>query len=125
MEIRPLYDPATSTLTYVVFDAATRDAVVIDPVLDYDPAGGTVETRSLQRVADVIEAHQLELRYVLETHAHADHLSGAQWLKSRYGAKIAIGKRITEVQETFKDMLDLGPTFRADGSQFERAARRW
>jgi glyoxylase-like metal-dependent hydrolase (beta-lactamase superfamily II) len=76
--IEPFYDPRTSTLTYVVFDQATRDAVVIDPVLDYDPASGTTWTESFDRVAAYVERERLRLQYVLETHAHADHLSGSR-----------------------------------------------
>jgi glyoxylase-like metal-dependent hydrolase (beta-lactamase superfamily II) len=120
IHIEPFYDEVTSTLTYVVFDPASRDAVVIDPVLDYDPVGSRTQTRSLERVAAYLTAEALQLRWVLETHAHADHLSGSQWLKRRFGAPVAIGARITEVQGVFKDLFDLPRDFTTDGSQFDR-----
>lgn len=118
-QVRHFFDPATSTLTYLVFDPDSRDAVVIDPVLDFDPASGKTSTASADRVAEAITTLGLALHYVLETHAHADHLSGSQHLKRRFGAKVAIGERITEVQATFQPIFDL-PAFSLDGSQFER-----
>ncbi|MFO0667505.1 MAG: MBL fold metallo-hydrolase [Polyangiaceae bacterium] len=120
MKIETLFDPATFTLTYVVFDPKTRDAVVIDPVLDYDPLSSTTSTTSLESVDAIIKEYDLRLHYVLETHAHADHLSGSQYLKSRYGAKVAIGSRIKEVQRVFRDVFDLSSSFAVDGSQFDR-----
>ncbi|MBE2249675.1 MAG: MBL fold metallo-hydrolase [Myxococcus sp.] len=118
MTIEPFFDERTFTLTYVVFDAATRDAVIIDPVLDYEPSGGKLWTESLEKVAAFVDAKGLKVHLVLETHPHADHLSGAQWLKKRYGAKVGIGKRIVEVQGVFKDVFafDQLPT---DGRQFD------
>ena len=118
MEIQEFYDPATFTLTFVVFDAQTRDAVVIDPVLDFDPLSASTSTKSAEKVAAFVKEKQLNLHYVLETHAHADHLSASQWLHKHLGAKIAIGARIREVQDTFKGVFNLGPDFKADGSQF-------
>jgi glyoxylase-like metal-dependent hydrolase (beta-lactamase superfamily II) len=120
MNIETFFDPATFTLTYVVFDPKSRDAIVIDPVLDYDPLGSTTSTRSLETVEAFVKKEDLKLHYVLETHAHADHLSGSQYLKRRFGAAIAIGAPIVEVQQVFKDVFDLGPSFSADGSQFDR-----
>lgn len=120
MKIQEFYDPQTYTLTFVVWDEATHDAVVIDPVLDYEPGASQTTTKSADAVTRFVEREALNLRYVLETHAHADHLSGSQILKARHGAKVAIGARITEVQETFKGIFDLGPEFRTDGSQFDR-----
>jgi len=118
MEIQAFFDPDTFTLTYVVFDPQSRDAVVIDPVLDYDAVASRTSTRQLERVADFVRERELTLHHVLETHAHADHLSGSQWLKQHFGARIAIGRQITVVQETFKDALDL-PHVATDGSQFD------
>ncbi|MFO0763209.1 MAG: MBL fold metallo-hydrolase, partial [Byssovorax sp.] len=120
MEIRPFFDAITYTLTYLVFDPRTKDAVVIDPVLDYDPLGSSTSTASADAVSKVIEEEKLCLRYVLETHAHADHLSSSQLLKRRHGARVAIGARITEVQQTFKGVFDLPDDFPTDGSQFDR-----
>jgi glyoxylase-like metal-dependent hydrolase (beta-lactamase superfamily II)/rhodanese-related sulfurtransferase len=119
MDIQAFFDPETFTLTYVVFDSASRDAVVIDPVLDYDVLASRTSTASLERVADFLRERELRVHYVLETHAHADHLSGSQWLNQHFGATIAIGKRICEIQDTFRDVLDL-PHLRTDGSQFDR-----
>jgi glyoxylase-like metal-dependent hydrolase (beta-lactamase superfamily II) len=119
MKIQPFYDPATYTLTYVVFDPKTRDAVVIDPVLDYDPLSSQTSTKSLDQVAAFLEKEKLRLHYVLETHAHADHLSGSQHLKRRFDARVGIGAAIVEVQKVFKDVFDL-PALASDGSQFDR-----
>ena len=120
LHIEPFYDPRTSTLTYVVFDEATRDAVVIDPVLDYDPATGTTWIESFDRAAGYLERERLQLHFVLETHAHADHLSGSQLFRRRFGAQVAIGERIREVQEAFQPIFDLPPSIPLDGSQFDR-----
>lgn len=120
MQIETLFDPATYTLTYVVFDPKTRDAVVIDPVLDYDPLASATSTRSLEKLESFIQKHELRLHYVLETHAHADHLSGSQYLKKRFGAKVGIGARIRDVQKVFRDIFDLPAAFPVDGSQFDR-----
>ncbi len=118
MQIEPFFDERTFTVTYVVFDEASRRAVVIDPVLDFEPAGGKVWTESLEKLAAFVDRQKLDVRYVLETHAHADHLSGSQWLKKRYGAQVAISARITEVQSVFKDVFALDE-LRTDGAQFD------
>ncbi|WP_224247620.1 MBL fold metallo-hydrolase [Hyalangium gracile] len=120
MKIEPFFDPKTYTLTYVVWDEATRDAVVIDPVLDYEPLASQTSTESAEKVAAFLVENQLRPRFILETHAHADHLSGSQYLKRRFEAPIAIGEHITTVQQTFKELFDLSPEFKADGSQFDR-----
>lgn len=118
--IKAFFDPRTYTLTYVVWDPETREAVVIDPVLDYDPAPSRTWTESVDEVTAFLEEHDLALRWVLETHAHADHLSASQILKRRFDAKVAIGARITVVQDVFKGVFDLGEGFPTDGSQFDR-----
>jgi glyoxylase-like metal-dependent hydrolase (beta-lactamase superfamily II) len=119
--IETFYDERTSTLTYVVYDPDTRDAVVIDPVLDYEPAASKVWTESVDRVLAFLKREALTLQYILETHAHADHLSGSQPLKQAHpGATLAIGRGITEVQRIFKDVFDLPPDFPVDGRQFDR-----
>lgn len=120
MTIKPFFDPQTFTLTYLVYDPGTRDAIVIDPVLDYDAGGSQTSTTSAEKLAQIIDSERLKLHYVLETHAHADHLSGSQYLRSRFGAQVGIGARITEVQGTFKALFDLPPDFPTDGSQFDR-----
>jgi glyoxylase-like metal-dependent hydrolase (beta-lactamase superfamily II) len=120
MQIRHFYDPATFTLTFLVHDPETKDAVVIDPVLDYNPLGSQTSTTSVDAISEVIRAEGLQLRGILETHAHADHLSGSQLLKRRHEADVAIGERITVVQETFKGLFDLPDSFPTDGSQFDR-----
>jgi len=121
MDIKAFYDARTFTMTYVVYDAATRDAVIIDPVLDYDPAASKVWAESVDQVVEFARGLNLNVHYLLETHAHADHLSGSQLLKKAYPlAKVAIGERITVVQETFKTVFDLPDDFPTDGRQFDR-----
>lgn len=121
MNVVPFYDPRTFTLTYVVYEG--NDAVVIDPVLDYDPLSSTTSTESLQKVTAFLEEKKLKLHLVFETHAHADHLSGSQYLKKRYGANVVIGHRITEVQSTFKGVFNLDPDFPVDGRQFDKLVK--
>lgn len=113
------FDSATGTVTYVVSDAATRRAAVIDPVLDYDFKSGRTRTASLDRVLAYVREQGLALDWILETHAHADHLSGAQYLKQHAGGRIAIGERICQVQATFGKLYNFGPGFAPDGSQFD------
>ena len=122
MEIKTFFDPATYTLTYVVFDPTTKDAVVIDPVLDYDPLGSTTSTQSVREVESFLREQDLHLRYILETHAHADHLTAAQYLKRRFECPVVIGHLITEVQKTFKTVFDLDDVA-IDGSQFDRLVK--
>lgn len=121
IEVRSLYDEATATVTYVVFDPATRDAVVIDSVLDYDPASSQISTESLDKLEKLIRDEKLTPHLSLETHAHADHLAGAQELKRRFPKiQIAIGERITEVQSVFKKIYNLPEAFIPNGAQFDR-----
>ena len=123
MHIEPFFDERTFTITYVVFDEASRDAVIIDPVLDYEPSGGKLWTESLERLAAFVDDKKLTVHHVLETHAHADHLSGSQWLKRRHDAKVGIGARIVEVQETFRAIFGLGDELATDGRQFDALFR--
>ncbi len=118
--IEPFFDPRTWTLTYLVWDPATLDAVVVDPVLDYDPIRLRIHDESVQKLLARVAELKLALRWVLETHAHADHLSGADLLRRRTGAKIAIGARITDVQQVFAGVFQLGDEFPRDGRQFDR-----
>lgn len=119
-EVRGLYHEPTSTFSYVVWDPATRQAAVIDPVLDYDGAAGRTGTTSAAALLAIIESERLELNWILETHAHADHLSAAAFLRERTGAAVAIGRGITSVQANFRDIYNLGPEFPVDGRQFDR-----
>ncbi len=118
--IKHFYDEATHTLTYVVWDPETSDAVVIDPVLNYDPLASRTSTESVDEVVDFSHEYGLHVHWVLETHAHADHLTGAQLLKRRLDARMAIGEKITVVQETFKKVFDLPEGFATDGKQFDK-----
>lgn len=123
MDVHAFHDPNTSTLTYVVHDTATRDAVVIDPVLDFDPTTGRTYTRSADEILAFVNEQDLTVRWILETHAHADHLSASWLLKRALSAPVGIGARITEVQATFKGVLELSDDFRVDGGQFDRLLR--
>ncbi len=116
--IRGFFDEQTNTITYLVWDPASRQAAVIDPVLDYDPAAGTVDTSSAQRVLDAAEEQGLAITHVLETHAHADHLSAAPLFKARTGAKIGIGAQIREVQKVFRPMF-CADDLKVDGGDFD------
>jgi glyoxylase-like metal-dependent hydrolase (beta-lactamase superfamily II) len=122
MNVQAFFDARTSTLTYVVFDPKTRDAVIIDPVLDYEPVGSYTFTESLDRVVAFVKQHQLRVHWSLETHAHADHLSGGPLLRRRCEAKVGIGADITKVQSTFKQLFAL-ERLATDGSQFDRTFR--
>lgn len=117
MQIKEFFDARTWTLSYVVSDPATKDAVVIDAVLDYDPASGRVWRESLDTLTAYLREQGLTVRAILETHAHADHLSGAQVLRESTGAPVVIGRDITRVQAIFVPFFDLAiPT---DGRQFD------
>ena len=120
MRIEPMFHEETSTLTYVVFDEHTLDAVVIDPVLDYDPLTVSTSTTALDKLLSFVKRQRLLLRGVLETHAHADHLSGAAVLKERLGVPVVIGAGIVEVQAVFAEFFALPASFAKDGSQFDR-----
>jgi glyoxylase-like metal-dependent hydrolase (beta-lactamase superfamily II) len=117
-EIRGFFDDQTNTITYLVWDPESREAAVIDPVLDYDPAAGTVDTRSAERVLDAAAESGLSITHVLETHAHADHLSAAPLFKAKTGAKIGIGARIRDVQKVFRPMF-CADDLKVDGSDFD------
>jgi glyoxylase-like metal-dependent hydrolase (beta-lactamase superfamily II) len=118
-EIASFFDPATFTVTYLVHDPATLEAAVIDSVLDFDPNSGRTATLSADRVIDHVTSHNLKVRWLLETHAHADHFSAAPYLQERLGGKIAIGADITMVQSVFGKLFNAGTAFARDGSQFD------
>ncbi|MEY4512604.1 MAG: hypothetical protein RLZZ450_4726 [Pseudomonadota bacterium] len=121
--VEAFFDPRTFTLTFVAWDEQTRDAVVIDPVLDYDRTASRTWTESADKLVDFVRSRDLRVHYVLETHAHADHLSSSQILRRAFDAKLAIGERIREVQQTFRAVFDLPESFPADGSQFDKLLR--
>ena len=118
-EVRPFFHPDSNTWSYLVTDPASKDALVIDPVLDYDPKSGRTGTESVGKIAQVIAADGLQLRWILETHAHADHLTSAPWLQAQCGGRIGIGEGIRQVQATFKPVFNLEADFATDGSQFD------
>ncbi len=119
MQIQHFFDSETGSLTYVVYDEQSKDAVVIDPLLDFDALAVKTRTCSIEKVAAFLRQQNLVLHYVLETHAHADHLSAAQYLVRRFFAKLGIGSGIVEVQKVFARLFDLGPDFFCDGRQFD------
>jgi glyoxylase-like metal-dependent hydrolase (beta-lactamase superfamily II) len=120
MHIQPFFDPATFTVTYVVADPVAKACVVIDPVLDFDEASGRVSHGAADKVIAYIRGEGFALAWILETHAHADHLSAAAYIRTALGGKIAIGAHITAVQAIFGKLFNLGPAFVPDGSQFDR-----
>jgi glyoxylase-like metal-dependent hydrolase (beta-lactamase superfamily II) len=117
--VTAFFDPATNTVSYIVADPATRRAAIIDPVLDFEPKSGRTSTKSAQRIAAAAESEHLTVNWIFETHAHADHLSAAQFLKQRFSAKVAIGEHIKTVQDTFRPIYN-APDVTGDGSQFDR-----
>jgi glyoxylase-like metal-dependent hydrolase (beta-lactamase superfamily II) len=118
--VAPFFHADTSTFTYVVYDREGGGAAIIDPVLDYEPASAHTSTKSADAVLDFVRTHGLSVAWILETHAHADHLTAAAYLKEKTGAKVAIGRGITQVQERFKALFNHEPEFATDGRQFDR-----
>jgi glyoxylase-like metal-dependent hydrolase (beta-lactamase superfamily II) len=119
LEIRAFFDEPTNTVSYLVWDTVTMRGAVIDPVLDYDPSAGEVDTRSVEAILAVAEEKAVAIDWALETHAHADHLSGAPYIKAKTGAKIGIGEHIKDVQRIFRPVfnaLDLA----TDGRDFDK-----
>ncbi|MFM5922633.1 MAG: MBL fold metallo-hydrolase [Novosphingobium sp.] len=121
-QVRGFFDPATFTVSYVVHDPVTRQAAIIDPVLDFTPRNARTATRSADALLAHIAEEGLELIWLLETHAHADHLSAAHYLRERTGAPIVIGGEITQVQKAFAALFEADDV-RPDGSQFDRLVR--
>jgi glyoxylase-like metal-dependent hydrolase (beta-lactamase superfamily II) len=117
--IQAFFDPATGTATYVVWDHASRHAAIIDPVLDYDFKSGHTSAESAERVLAYVQENSLHIDWILETHAHADHLSGAHYLQARIGGRIAIGEHIREVQTVFSKIFNFERSFVPDGSEFD------
>jgi len=117
--IKAFFDEPTNTISYLVSDPVTRRAAVIDPVLDFDQRDGTVDIRSVDAILAAAQSEGLTIEWVLETHAHADHLSGAPYIKSRTGAAIGIGEHIKDVQRIFRPLFN-ADDLRTDGSDFDR-----
>ncbi len=118
-EVRGFFDPATYTISYVVSEPRGRHCAIVDPVLDFDPKSGRTSTKSADALAEYVSSRNLTVDWILETHAHADHLTAAPYLKDKLGGTIAIGEHITTVQETFKKVFNEDHRFVVDGSQFD------
>ena len=116
--VTAFFDAPTFTVTYVVADPETGRAAVVDPVLDYDPSSGRTSTASTDKVIDFITAQKLAIDWILETHVHADHLTGAPYIREKLGGKIAIGENVKAVQEVFKGVFNLAD-LATDGGQFD------
>lgn len=117
--IKGFFDPATWTVTYVVYEKPASPCLIIDSVLDYDHKSGRSKTTSADKVIEYVKENHLETEWILETHAHADHISAAPYLKSKLGGKMAIGDHIAIVQSVFKKVFNLEESFATDGSQFD------
>jgi glyoxylase-like metal-dependent hydrolase (beta-lactamase superfamily II) len=120
--VQPFFDINTGTMTYVAYDEPGAPCAIVDSVLDYDPNAARTSTRSADAVIAFIREQRLSVEWILETHAHADHLSAAPYLKRELGGRIAIGESIRTVQGVFKKIFDLEPEFQLDGSQFRIGA---
>ena len=118
-QVKAFFDPATWTVSYVVFDAPGGHCALVDSVLDYDPKSGRTRTDSANQLIAFVREQNLTVDWILETHAHADHLSAAPYLRKHLGGKIAIGGKITQVQNVFKGIFHLEPEFATNGSQFD------
>lgn len=118
-EIKPFFDAETWTYTYVVSGGKGSPCIVIDSVLNYDPKSGRTSTRSADEVIQFIQGEELKLTWILETHAHADHLTAAPYLQEKLGGKLVIGNHIASVQSVFKGVFNLDKDFAVDGSQFD------
>ncbi len=117
--VQAFFDPATWTVSYVVYEADGGPCALIDSVLDYDPKSGRTATASADKLIAFVRRRRLKVEWILETHAHADHLSAAPYLRQHLGGRIAIGAGIRSVQGVFKKVFNLEPQFRLDGSQFD------
>ncbi len=118
-DVQHFYHAGSGTLSYVVSDPSTSRAAIVDPVLEFSVVSGRTDTAPAQGLGDYVLERGLKLEWVLETHAHADHLSAAQFVKSQLGGRLAIGRGITEVQSQFGEIFNLKPPFAADGHQFD------
>lgn len=119
MHIESFFDTVTGTVSHVLADTASGQAAVIDPVLDFDPKSGTLTSASSDRIIDYVRAQGWQVQWILETHAHADHLSGAQHIRHHLGGQIAMGAHIRAVQKMFRSIFHFERSFLPDGSQFD------
>ena len=118
--IAGFFDEATNTVSYVVHDPKTGEAAIIDSVLDFDAASGRTSNGSADRMIEYVTSNNLKVTWLIETHAHADHISAAPYLQERLGGKLAIGRDIIRVQEVFGKLFNAGTDFERDGSQFDK-----
>lgn len=118
-QVESFRDPLTSTFSHIVYDAPGGHAAIVDPVLDYDGSSARTRTTLADQLLAFVRKHELKVEWILETHAHADHLSAGGYLRDQLGAKLAIGRGIISVQERFKQLFNLGQDFVTDGSQFD------
>src|SRR5918997_163612 len=119
-QVDGFFEKRTCSVQYVVSDPASQCCAIIDPVLDYDEKSGSIATASADALHAFVRDHDLRVDWILDTHPHADHLSAAGYLKDRTGAKTAIGERVVDVQRLWTRIYNLPPTFRTDGSQWDR-----
>jgi len=117
LKVQHFFDPTTSTLTYVVHNGGR--GVVIDPIRDYEASSGHTSWHSAEAVARYIDSERLDIPFVIDTHAHADHMTGLPFFRSRYGAATVTGSRVGQIQQVFREVYDLSPEFPVDGSQFD------
>jgi glyoxylase-like metal-dependent hydrolase (beta-lactamase superfamily II) len=122
--VHGIFDPATWTITYVVYEKEGSACAIIDSVLDYDPKSGRTSTESADKVIAFVREKNLQVSWILETHAHADHLTAAPYLKAQLGGQTAIGDHITTVQRVFKGIFNLEPGFKVDGTQFNHLLKK-
>ncbi|MGN8158313.1 MBL fold metallo-hydrolase [Salinisphaera sp. SWV1] len=120
VQVEAFFDSATNTISYIVNDPATDHCAIIDSVLDYEPNAARISHDNAQRIVDAVRERGLAVDWLLETHAHADHLSAAPWIQQQVGGKLAIGEHIRTVQEVFGKIFNAGTEFARDGSQFDQ-----
>ncbi len=118
-QVTAFFEPISSTFSYVVSDPLSQRCAIIDPVLDYDAAAGRTSHASAEKIITYVREHGLTVDWLLETHVHADHLSAAHYLREQLGARLGIGAKITDVQQTFADLFNAQDGFARDGSQFD------